>query len=471
MMYSHERYRCYPSVVCVRTETTITIFPRDLSRRFRENKKYEIAIRGMNDDESDYHDPIVYSYSGTVQDGCLILTCTLETEQEYVIWIRENEGKIIKLPIYSVEKDLYELRPLKGNLHTHSYYSDAEDGIPMIPANYREQGFDFFALTDHNRMFPSELAAELYKDIPLDITVMHGEELHTPGSQLHIVHVGGSESVCNQYIHHDEEFQSAVEEIEKEMSTVPEQYRHRMAQAKWACDEIHKTGGIAIYAHPFWRSRNYNISKNFSDLLFDAKLFDALELMGGVHTQDNSKQLALWQEQLMKGNMIPVVGSDDSHMHDYSKDHFGFGHRFTYVFAKSNSTKDILDAIRNGYSVSGEIPMSNEEEVHFYSTNLRFVLFAHFLYNNYFVETKRLSFGEGILMRRYAEGEPVGEILSSLANTVENFYKKFYGLTSAPTLPRERQDFLDRCLDMQQNIGPKTRGTILYKHGSNERHE
>ena len=469
MINSHERYKCYPSVICVGKETEVTLFPRDLSRRFREDKEYELAIKARNEDEINFHCSIPFYHPFTVKDGCLHFTCKLESEQEYIVCFREKGGELIKISVYAVEEDLYELRPLKGDLHTHSYYSDGQDGIPMVPADYREQGFDFFALTDHNRLYPSVLAAELYKDIPLGMNIMHGEEVHTPGSQLHIVHVGGNESVCDKYIHHRDDFEKAVAEIEQTLTCVPEQYRERLAMAKWACQEIHKTGGIAIFAHPYWRPRNYNISKEFDDLLFNEKMFDAFELMGGINSFDNNKQLALWQEQLIKGNIIPVVGSSDSHLHDYN--HNAFGHRFTYVFAKSNQTKDILDAIRKGYCVSGELPENNEKEVHFYSTKLRFVLFAHFLYNNYFDETHRLCFGEGILMRRYAEGEPVGDILASLANTVENFYKKFYGLIPAPVLPKERQEFMDKCLYMQQHVGPTTKGSNLSIYGSNARRE
>lgn len=469
MINSHKKYTCYPSVICVGQETVITIFPRDLSRRFRDDREYELAIKGSDEDEVDYHASMPFSYPFTIKDGCLLFTCIFSTEQEFIVHFREKGGQTIKLPLYAVEKDLYELRPLKGDFHTHSFYSDGNDGIPVIPANYREQGFDFFTLTDHNRMYPSVLAAELYDGIELGINIIKGEEVHTPDSQLHIVHVGGSESVCNKYIHHKEDFEHAVENIENTITHIPEQYRHRLAMAKWACNEIHQAGGIAIYAHPYWRPRNYNIPKDFDDMLFDEKMFDAFEIMGGTGSDANNKQVALWQEQLAKGNALPLVGNSDSHNHDYDKD--VFGHCFTYVFAKSNQTEDILDAVRKGYCVSGELPKNNEEEPRFYSTQLRLVLFAHFLYHNYFQETHRLCYGEGVLMRRYAEGEPVGDILSALANTVENFYQKFYGLKPAPVIPKERHCFMDKCLHMQRHVGPATKGSNLSLYGTNARRE
>jgi hypothetical protein len=214
---------------------------------------------------------------------------------------------------------------------------------------------------------------------------------------LHIVHVGGKESVCERYIHHREEFEAEVDEIEKGLSHVCELYRRRTAMAKWACENIRKAGGLAIFAHPCWQPRRYNVSNEFRDILFDEKIFDAFELLNGIHCRFNNMQVALWQEQCLKGNALPVVGSSDSHIHDSRTS--GFARRFTVVFAKKNDTESILSAIRGGYSVAGEHPIEEDGEVRFYGS-LRLVRFAHFLYDNYFNETWRLCVGEGIALAK-----------------------------------------------------------------------
>jgi predicted metal-dependent phosphoesterase TrpH len=469
MRNPHPRFTCFPSVVCVGKETKVTIYPRDTSRRFHSEKEYELCVLGLRDDELDYHAPVPYEHPYEIENGCMKFTYTFEKEQEYSIRFREKNGKTTKLSMYAVEQDLYELRPLKGDLHTHSYYSDGEDGIAMVPSDYREEGFDFFALTDHNRMFPSKLVNELYKDIPLGIHMMTGEEVHTPGSILHIVHVGGENSVCERYILNREQFEEEVSEIEKTLSYIPDQYRRRTAMAKWSCEKIREEGGLSILAHPFWQPNRYNVSKEFLEILFEEQMFDAFELAGGVKTTGLNLQVALWQEQAMKGNCLPVVGSSDSHNHDFVKD--SLGRRFTIVFAKSNTTEDILEAIREGYSVAAELPMVSEEDIRFYGAPLRLVLFAHFLFKNYFNETWRLCIGEGILMRRYAEGEPVGDTLAALSETVEDFYKRFYGYADAPTLTERQQAFADQCLVMQRNCGPETKGSALHVYGGNERRE
>ena len=173
-------YQCFPSVLCVGKETTVTIVPRDTSRVFRPEWEYAIGIDGIMDDQLDYqnHSPTDHSYE--IANGCLLFTFTPAKEQEYFVRLVAL-GKEFKLPLYAVEEDLYHLRPLKGDFHTHTYYSDGNNGITMTPADYREEGFDFFTLTDHNRRFTSVLAQELYKDVPLGMHIIPGEEVHTAG--------------------------------------------------------------------------------------------------------------------------------------------------------------------------------------------------------------------------------------------------------------------------------------------------
>jgi len=450
---------CYPSVVCVGKETEVKIVPRDTSRIFREDKSFEVCVFGFTDDMHEYNAQPPYNVPCEIKNGCLCFRYTFEKEQEYAVRFREVGTKETRLSVYALNDDLYALRPLKGDLHTHSYYSDGQDGIMMTPADYREEGFDFFSLTDHNRRFTSVLANELYDGVKLGMLIMPGEEVHTPGSLLHMVHAGGRESVAIKYIKDGATYEAEVAEIEKSLTHIPEQYRTRIAKAKWASAKIHEAGGIAIFPHPYWAPLKYNISHEFSSLLFEEKIFDAFELMGGVTNAQDNIQLALWQEQCVKGNPLPVVGSSDSHNHDSEVN--DFSRRFTIVFAKENTTEAILDAIRSGYTVAGELATGSNSDVRFYAPQMRLVMFAHFLYQNYFNETWRLCVGEGILMRRYAEGEDVGEILSALAPTVENFYKKFYGKTEVEGLPEHTRAFLDKCLMAQLEDGPLTKGSHL----------
>ena len=44
------------------------------------------------------------------------------------------------------------MRWFKGNLHCHSYWSDGRAFPDQAIRDYRDAGFDFCALTDHNRL-------------------------------------------------------------------------------------------------------------------------------------------------------------------------------------------------------------------------------------------------------------------------------------------------------------------------------
>ena len=468
MRNAHPRYLCYPSVVLAGEETSVSIYPKDPSRRFFADREYEVGVLGLRDPEESYYEAIDYNVPCYVKDGCLVFTYRFESEQEYLIRFKRKGEHSDKVALYAVERDLYDLRPLKGDLHSHSYYSDGSDGIPLVPADYREEGFDFFALTDHNRMFPSRKIQELYQDVPLGICMIPGEEVHTPESSLHIVHVGGKHSVCEQYILDRDRYEAEVDAIAETLTHVPEYYRRKTAMAHWACQKIKEAEGLSIFAHPFWQPRRYNVSRELLDILFEEKIFDALELLNGIGTKFNNLQVALWQEQRIRGNNIPIVGSSDSHNHDFEVG--TFGRRFTVVFAKSNTQDAILEAIRKGYSVAGELPPSSASDVRFYG-DLRLVLFAQFLFENYFNETWRLCVGEGILMRRYALGEPVGPILACLKDTVEHFYKQFYGRLPGPVVGPEQAAFLDDCLEKQKTLGPITKGATSTMMSNNARRE
>ena len=58
MRNAHPRYLCYPSVIPVGVETSVTVFPRDLSRRFLAEKEYEVTVAGLRDPEENYNLPL-----------------------------------------------------------------------------------------------------------------------------------------------------------------------------------------------------------------------------------------------------------------------------------------------------------------------------------------------------------------------------------------------------------------------------
>ena len=68
-------------------------------------------------------------------------------------------------------------------------------------------------------------------------------------------------------------------------------------------------------------------------------------------------------------------------------------------------------------------------------------------------------------------GEDVQDVLAALKDSVPGFYRRYYGIDPAPVLPENRIAFLDKCREMQLEIGPITKGSKLYIYGGNERRE
>ena len=46
--------------------------------------------------------------------------------------------------------ETHELKWYRGNMHTHSLWSDGDDYPEMIASWYKERGYDFLVFTDHN---------------------------------------------------------------------------------------------------------------------------------------------------------------------------------------------------------------------------------------------------------------------------------------------------------------------------------
>ena len=74
----------------------------------------------------------------------------------------------------------------------HTRYSDGKEAPAIVCANYRRDGFDFLAITDHGKYFPSLEAIDAYENIPTGMKIFRGEEVHPPGNHIHMVNFGGS---------------------------------------------------------------------------------------------------------------------------------------------------------------------------------------------------------------------------------------------------------------------------------------
>lgn len=206
----------------------------------------------------------------------------------------------------------------KGDTHLHTINSDGSLTKGQLVEACKKKGLDFMIITDHN--FNS--VEKSYYDG--DILVIQGQELtNEPG------HV----NVWGKRVPVDPPYQlDTAEDYESIIN---------------ACKE---TGAVVSVNHPFCTNCGFHL--NLEDYPFDC-----VEVWNTIQHSDNMRNRDWWVNQLLKGKRIAAVGGSD-----YHKDVAGLpilAIPTTIVHAKSNTEKDILEALTEGRSVITNSPDSS----------------------------------------------------------------------------------------------------------------
>lgn len=463
MLPTPRNYAVYPSVIPADKACEMVIAPCEKAFLFVEGEEYDLGITSVNSDESNYHKPTSrHNFKVTAHDGVLRFTYTFPGEMEHLIFLSYGEKPLQEFNVFSLHEDLYRLRPLRGDFHSHSYRSDGKRDPAALAGHFREQGYDFFALTDHNRYYPGGEIDETYAGVKMGLTRVFGEEVHAPGSVIHIVHVGGKSSVADLYVHDREGYEAAIAEYQKKVpANVPEDFRLRYACCMWVTDRIHEADGLAIFAHPYWApggSRVYNVCDDYAKLLLQSGMFDAYELVGGMGQVGINRSIALWGDLRVEGLNISVVGSSDVHGLEHAST---FPYLFTLCFAEENENDAIIAAVKAGKSVAVET--ANDEYARHYRCygSLRLVTYAQFLLRNYFPAMARIEQGEGVAMRAFAIGEADSTLVELQAKLADDFRRRFFG-QMPPALPTPAMLAFEAKWREIHLGGPVTKGSLVY---------
>lgn len=460
MKNQNSKYLVTPGVVQTGVKTLVTITPLESNYYFSETHEYEIAIHPMTTKrelEADIPDFVLKGMGGILE-----FEYSFAGEGEYYIKIfgREDgirQDKIVILSIYAVRDDLFVLRPLRGDLHIHTIRSDGKEMPGIVAANYRAAGFDFIAITDHNRYFPSVEAQEFVANFDTDFTVLNGEEVHTPGSSVHIVHVGGRSSVAEKYVRQGEQFEADIEKIESGLAE--DKYTKKLARAIWATENIHDAGGIAIFPHPYWINDVYNVPDELIVILLRSGMFDAYELIGGMEIGGNNLSVAKYNDLRVDGLNIPVVASSDSHgTVDYPR----FGSYYTVLFAAENSRDSIITAVKNGLSVAVEAVEGTGGKNYRVYGGYRLVSYARYLIDNYFTETERLYVSQGKYMRDSLIGIPGAlDAANACSKYSRKFYDMFFGKLPAVKPDAKALDTAEKWQQVWNDYGVIKKGSAI----------
>jgi len=224
---------------------------------------------------------------------------------------------------------------LKGNTHTHTLESDGDSKPEAVARWYREHGYDFLVITDHDKV--TRIDAE-------GIVLIPGEEItdRLPKRPLHVNALGITSAIPPQ------RGASVVEVMQRNV------------------DAVRKAGGIAAINHP-----NFGWAFGADELLrIDG--YTLLEIASGhpyVNMEGPPSVESMWDRLLSAGRRVYGVAVDDSHhlLRPWDRDIAPPGKAWIVVRAERNAAS-ILDALRNGefYASTGveiEDYVVSEEEI------------------------------------------------------------------------------------------------------------
>lgn len=208
----------------------------------------------------------------------------------------------------------------KGNLHTHTTNSDGALCVEEMIGKYRNKGYDFLVITDHNKL--TEI-----KNLSRDgFLVIPGEEIaigkSEPGGQYHLLIIN----------------------LSKEIN--PKKYN----RPQEVIDIARSCGAEVIIAHPYWSSLSMNDLLSLKDYL-GIEIFNS----SCFYSVGKGYSLTHWDDLLIRQKGILGFATDDSHYH--FNDHRPNDTAVSCIMVKTKSltVNDLFQAIRSGnfYSSMG----------------------------------------------------------------------------------------------------------------------
>ncbi len=210
----------------------------------------------------------------------------------------------------------------KGNIHTHTTDSDGELSPKEVISLYKNKGYDFLSITDHNKLTYS---AKLKKE---GLCLIPGEEINGGksiiGTLFHIIALNIKKEII----------------IDKEKTT-----------AQQIINKIRKEKGEVIIAHPYWSGLT------FSDL-YPLRNYLGIEIFNSdcLYSIGRGESSVHWDNLLAKDKQIFGFAVDDAHRYSdikYRPMDMGKG----WIMVKALNKNLIMDSIKKGlfYSSSGPL--------------------------------------------------------------------------------------------------------------------
>ena len=210
----------------------------------------------------------------------------------------------------------------KANLHSHTSGSDGRLPPGEVALNYRRNGYQVLAITDHNTVTPCrEYSAHDFVCIEgIEIGVGKSET----GSSFHIVGI-----------------------------SVPEGFGGEYGAPQALFDAIADAGGVGFIAHPYWSCLVAHDMLGLRNCL-GIEVYNhgcELEIAKGISS-------AHWDDLLVRGERTLAFAVDDGHWCGWD-----YGGGFTMIRAEELSREAILQALRDGDCYASMGPLIHDLQV------------------------------------------------------------------------------------------------------------
>ena len=211
---------------------------------------------------------------------------------------------------------------LKGDTHLHTTHSDGWYSVEETIARARQDRLDYIFITDHNCM-TSNASLISYPDI----AVLPGVEITYYDGHYNLL---GVQRPVKTF------FANTREEVLAIMQ------------------EGRNSGALSSINHPM------DIPCGWKFGLGEDVPMDLMEIWNGPYTPENDAAVRFWHGELCKGRHLPVIGGSDAHRGELFRQ---MATPATFLYSRSRSKSDILEAIQKGHAFVGMTPDAPQMEL------------------------------------------------------------------------------------------------------------
>ncbi len=370
----------------------------------------------------------------TIQHTTILFLYKMSHLGEFVIRVNFTYKESKTVSLYCLDKTMIKFRPLKGDLHMHSIYSDGKTTPFAMAMASLGAGMDFISITDHDSYEGSLNAIQKVKQNKIDLLVIRGEEVSVGGridmsvsqGNGHILSINANYSIQDQRkdtVKYEKELREISKNLEKEDIDKSINVAH-YAKNIWVIHKIKEAKGISILAHPNWvyRDGKYHLHQTFYKEMLKSSHLDGVEVFGEekIKEHNNMTHLTALQTKNKHKYLAPFANSD-AHDSDHE-----IGDRFTIIFAKEKSASSLIESMKKGLCCA---VFKRENYEHQFIGKDELAQYVYFLIKEYY---PRHTILKSRLAKLYIDqlinGENFDKKINIMKKKLEDHTNSFYGI-------------------------------------------